>query len=107
VRHALGEFTVPGIGYPGDRDRRQGGSWLPQADQVEIHWVSAYGNGLGLVLGQQRVVGKSSAIAAIPELLDALWFKGTMVTIGRDGLPDTDSCSHSSFASSHVWTPPQ
>lgn len=37
-----------------------------------VHLVSAYGCGLGVVLGQQRTAGHSNEITAIPALLDAL-----------------------------------
>ncbi len=47
--------------------------------------MPAYDSGLGLVLGQPCVAGKDREIAAIPELLDALWLKGTMVTIDATG----------------------
>jgi predicted transposase YbfD/YdcC len=56
-----------------------------QADQRAIHLVSAYGAGLGMVLGQVRTSGKSNEITAIPELLDALLLKGAIVTIDAMG----------------------
>lgn len=49
-----------------------------QAGQRAIHLVSAYGCGLGLVLGQVRTADKSNEITAIPELLDALLLKGAL-----------------------------
>lgn len=54
-------------------------------DQRAIHLVSAYGCGLGLVLGQLRTAAKSNEITAIPELLDALLLKGAIVTIDAMG----------------------
>jgi predicted transposase YbfD/YdcC len=50
-----------------------------------IHLVSAYGSGLGMVLGQVRTADKSNEITAIPELLDALLLKGAIVTIDAMG----------------------
>ncbi|WP_258187900.1 ISAs1 family transposase [Trinickia symbiotica] len=50
-----------------------------------IHLVSAYGAGLGVVLGQVRTAEKSNEITAIPELLDALMLKGAIVTIDAMG----------------------
>ncbi|MFD1558849.1 ISAs1 family transposase [Paraburkholderia silviterrae] len=50
-----------------------------------IHLVSAYGCGLGVVLGQQRTAGHSNEITAIPALLDALLLKGAIVTIDAMG----------------------
>ena len=54
-------------------------------DQRAIHLVSAYGAGLGMVLGQVRTAEKSNEITAIPELLDALMLKGAVVTIDAMG----------------------
>jgi predicted transposase YbfD/YdcC len=50
-----------------------------------IHLVSAFGSGLGMVLGQVRTADKSNEITAIPELLDALLLKGAIVTIDAMG----------------------
>ncbi|WP_243712127.1 ISAs1 family transposase, partial [Burkholderia pyrrocinia] len=50
-----------------------------------IHLVSAFGSGLGVVLGQVRTADKSNEITAIPELLDALLLKGAIVTIDAMG----------------------
>lgn len=50
-----------------------------------IHLVSAYATDHGLVLGQQKVDGKSNEISAIPELLDALLIKGYLVSIDAMG----------------------
>jgi predicted transposase YbfD/YdcC len=49
--------------------------------QRAIHLVSAYGSGLGVVLGQVRTAEKSNEVTAIPELVDALILKGAIVTI--------------------------
>jgi len=56
-----------------------------QAGQRAIHLVSAYGIGLGVVLGQVRTAEKSNETTAIPELLDALLLKGAIVTIDAWG----------------------
>ena len=53
--------------------------------QRPIHLVSAYGTGLGAVLGQVRTAGKSNEITAIPELPEALELKGAIVTIDAMG----------------------
>lgn len=53
--------------------------------QRAIHLVSAYGAGLGMVPGQVRTAEKSNEITAIPELLDALWLQGAIVTIDAMG----------------------
>jgi predicted transposase YbfD/YdcC len=50
-----------------------------------IHMVSAFATELGLVLGQEKVAGKSNEITAIPELLQALAVKGLLVTIDAMG----------------------
>jgi predicted transposase YbfD/YdcC len=50
-----------------------------------VHLVSAWANGLGLVLGQVKTAEKSNEIAAIPELLAALDVTGCVVTIDAIG----------------------
>jgi predicted transposase YbfD/YdcC len=50
-----------------------------------IHIVSAWSNGNQLVLGQRKVDGKSNEITAIPELLEMLDIKGSIVTIDAMG----------------------
>jgi predicted transposase YbfD/YdcC len=47
--------------------------------------VSAFSTELGLVLGQEKVAGKSNEIIAIPELLEALYIKGLLVSIDAMG----------------------
>lgn len=47
--------------------------------------VSAWASETGLVLGQVKVNDKSNEITAIPELLDALELKGSIVTIDAMG----------------------
>ncbi|WP_408601745.1 ISAs1 family transposase, partial [Paraburkholderia heleia] len=44
-----------------------------------------YGCGLGVMPGQVRTAEKSNEITAIPEPLDALMFKGAIVTIDAMG----------------------
>lgn len=50
-----------------------------------IHMVSAFATELGLALGQEKVASKSNEITAIPELLDALYLKGFLVSIDAMG----------------------
>lgn len=57
-----------------------------QADGTRaLHLVSAYATAAGLVLAQSAVDGKSNEITAIPELLDLLDIKGTIVSIDAMG----------------------
>ena len=53
--------------------------------ETAIHMVSAFATRLGLVLGQEKVSAKSNEITAIPELLDALYVKGFLVSIDAMG----------------------
>jgi len=53
--------------------------------ETSIHMVSAFDTDLGIVLGQEKVSGKSNEITAIPELLNALSLKGFLVSIGAMG----------------------
>lgn len=55
------------------------------ADTPPAHMVSAFSTELGLVLGQERVSGKSNEISAIPALLEALYLKGLLVSIDAMG----------------------
>ena len=54
-------------------------------DAPPVHMVSAYSTGLGLVLGQEKVAGKSNELSALPELLEALHLKGLLVSIDAQG----------------------
>jgi len=45
-----------------------------------IHMVSAWANKTGIVLGQQRVDGKSNEISAVPQLLDLIDVQGCTIT---------------------------
>ncbi len=49
--------------------------------ETAIHMVSAFATDLGIVLGQEKVSGKSNELTAIPELLEALYLKGFLVSI--------------------------
>lgn len=53
--------------------------------EAAIHMVSAFATDLGLVIGQEKVADKSNEITAIPELLDALYLKGCLVSIDAMG----------------------
>lgn len=50
-----------------------------------VHMVSAFTTGLGMVLGQEKIAGKSNEITAIPILLEALYLKGFLVSIDAMG----------------------
>lgn len=53
--------------------------------ETAIHMVSAFSTRLGLVLAQEKVSAKSNEITAIPELLNALYLKGFLVSIDAMG----------------------
>jgi predicted transposase YbfD/YdcC len=50
-----------------------------------IHWVSAFADRLGVMLGQVKTDDKSNEITAIPALLEALAIKGCLVSIDAMG----------------------
>lgn len=50
-----------------------------------IHMISAWATANALVLGQQKVTGKSNEITAIPKLLKLLALKGCLITIDAMG----------------------
>jgi len=50
-----------------------------------IHLVSAWSSEQGLILGQEKVAGKSNEIKAIPKLLDLLALSGALVTLDAMG----------------------
>jgi predicted transposase YbfD/YdcC len=50
-----------------------------------IHMVSAWANDSNIVLGQVRVNEKSNKITAIPELLNSLFIKGSLISIDAMG----------------------
>jgi predicted transposase YbfD/YdcC len=53
--------------------------------QRAAHIVSAFSTDLGMVFGQERVDQKSNEITAIPELLEALYVEGFLVSIDAMG----------------------
>lgn len=53
--------------------------------QRPAHMVSAFSTELGIVFGQERVDQKSNEITAIPELLEALYVQGFLVSIDAMG----------------------
>ena len=61
------------------RSYQQGGAKAP------IDMISAWANRQRLVLGQVKVADKSNEITAIPQLLDLLTVKGSIVTIDAMG----------------------
>ena len=61
------------------RSYQEGGAKAP------IHMISAWASGQRLVLGQIKVAEKSNEITAIPDLLDLLTLKGSIVTIDAMG----------------------
>ena len=54
-------------------------------EQPALHVVSAWASEQGLVLGQRCVDGKSNEITAVPELLDQLALKNSIVTLDAMG----------------------
>jgi predicted transposase YbfD/YdcC len=54
-------------------------------EKSAIHIVSSWANSNQLVLGQGKVDGKSNGITAIPELLEMLDIKGSIITIDAMG----------------------
>lgn len=50
-----------------------------------IHMVSAFATDLGIVLGQEKVSGKSNELSAIPQLLETIYLKGFLVSIDAQG----------------------
>lgn len=61
------------------------GSFDQASGQKAIHMVSAFASNARLVLGQQKVDEKSNEITAIPQLLELLYLKGSIVTIDAMG----------------------
>ena len=56
-------------------------SFQQSGGKAPIHMISAFSSRQRLVLGQRKVADKSNEITAIPELLDLLTVKGSIVTI--------------------------
>ena len=61
------------------------GSYDKQSKKNAIHMVSAFAANNGVVLGQIKTEEKSNEITAIPQLLDLLDIKGSIVTIDAMG----------------------
>ena len=57
-------------------------------EQKPFHLLSAFSTRHGITIGQRKVDGKSNEITAIPELLDTLTLKNSIVTI------DAMGCQH-------------
>lgn len=70
-----GQIAIDGKSLRGSADAAQG----------PVHMVSAFHTDLSLVLGQEKVAGKSKEITAIPELLSALDLGGYLVSIDAMG----------------------
>ena len=70
-------IAIDGKTVRGSRDKRN--------KRSAIHMVSAWASENQLVLGQIRVNDKSNEITAIPELLDALFIEGSVITIDAMG----------------------
>lgn len=58
-------------------------------DKSAIHMVSAFASEAGIVLGQMKTQEKSNEITAIPELLDWIDIRGSIVTIDAAGCQKT------------------
>jgi predicted transposase YbfD/YdcC len=68
------------VAIDGKTSRRSGGM-----DATELHLVSAFAAGAGVVLGQRATEEKSNEIKAIPELLATLALSGCVVTVDAMG----------------------
>ena len=54
-------------------------------EQKPFHLLSAFSTRRGIAIGQRKVDGKSHEITAIPELLDSLNLKGSIITLDAMG----------------------
>jgi len=79
VRAVTGSIAIDGKSVCGSHD----------GERRAIHMVSAFSTKLGLVLGQEKVADKSNEITAIPQLLEALYLKGCLVSIDAMGCQKT------------------
>lgn len=70
-----GQLAVDGKTVRGSADGEAG----------PAHIVSAFATDLGIAFGQEKVAGKTNEITAIPELLNALFLKGYLVSIDAMG----------------------
>ncbi|MBM3197760.1 MAG: ISAs1 family transposase [Chlamydiae bacterium] len=68
-----------------ERDIAVDGKTLRGAKDRAVHYVSAYDNTRGLLLGQTKTREKSNEITAIPELLKVIDITGAIVTIDAMG----------------------
>lgn len=75
VPAAAGQMAIDGKTIRGSAD----------GDRKAAHLVSAFSTELGIAFGQVRVDDKSNEITAIPELLEALYVKGFLVSIDAMG----------------------
>src|SRR4029453_3395718 len=75
-------FERGGVAIAGKKIRR---SFDRGREQSPLHVVSAWASAQGLVLGQRCVDGKSNEITAVPELLDQLALKNSIVTLDAMG----------------------
>lgn len=75
VPAAAGQMAIDGKTIRGSVD----------GDRKAAHLVSAFSTELGIAFGQVRVDDKSNEITAIPELLEALYVKGYLVSIDAMG----------------------
>lgn len=72
---APGQMAVDGKTIRGSAD----------GERRPAHLVSAFSTELGIAFGQERVDDKSNEITAIPELLEALYVRGYLVSIDAMG----------------------
>ncbi len=85
------EAWARSFGAPGEREvvaidgKTIRGSFDRGREQRPLHVVSAWACDRGLVLGQRQVGDKSNEITAIPEWLEGLDLKGTIVTLDAMG----------------------
>src|SRR6056300_1222605 len=85
VKEVAGQVDADVIAIDGKVARR---SFTTKDRQNPLHMVSAWSCEHGLVLGQQKVDGKSNEITAIPKLLELLDVKGSVLTM------DAMGCQH-------------
>jgi predicted transposase YbfD/YdcC len=75
----VGDLEAGHIAIDGKKAR---GSFLSKEDtNSAVHLVSAWASDIGFCLGQVNTQKKSNEITAIPELLELLKIKGTVVTV--------------------------
>lgn len=79
---ALQETIPEFIAIDGKTLRR---SFDKSGNKSAIHMISAFASNSRLVLGQNKVNEKTNEITAIPELLDLIMIKGSIITIDAMG----------------------